>query len=199
MHSPEQSTNKLSPETRTLLLELASASISHGLEHGTPASVNIEEYSEELQAHRACFVTLNRNGALRGCIGHLEAIQALVKDVSDNAFAAAFQDPRFPRLNPAELDGLEIHISVLTPAEPLEFTTEQDLISKMRPGIDGLILEEGMHRGTFLPSVWAQLPAPEQFLQHLKLKAGLSPNHWSDRIRIYRYETESFPAEEINA
>ncbi|MES9934579.1 MAG: AmmeMemoRadiSam system protein A, partial [Candidatus Sedimenticola sp. PURPLELP] len=105
----------------------------------------------------------------------------------------------FPRLNPAELDGLEIHISVLTPAEPLEFTTEQDLISKMRPGIDGLILEEGMHRGTFLPSVWAQLPDPEQFLQHLKLKAGLSPNHWSERIRIYRYETESFPAEEINA
>ncbi|MET0049326.1 MAG: AmmeMemoRadiSam system protein A [Sedimenticola sp.] len=195
MLSTEETGKMLSDEARRTLLALAEASIRHGLDKGTPLAVEVADYPEELQAERACFVTLNRQGNLRGCIGHLEAIQQLVKDVADNAFAAAFMDPRFPRLDPREMEGLEIHISVLTPAVPLEFNSEQELLSKMRPGVDGLILTEGMRRGTFLPSVWDQLPQPEQFLSHLKLKAGLPANHWSDEIKIYRYETESFAAE----
>ncbi|OOZ36994.1 AmmeMemoRadiSam system protein A [Solemya velesiana gill symbiont] len=199
MHSPEKIGSRLYTAGRKTLLELAEASIRHGLDTGAPLSVDARDYPGELQAERACFVTLNHSGMLRGCTGHLETIQELVKDVAENAFSAAFRDPRFPRMTPVEMDGLEIHISVLTPAVPLEFTTEQDLIAKMRPGVDGLILQEGMRRGTFLPSVWEQLPQPEHFLKHLKLKAGLPADHWSDDITIFRYETESFSAEDISA
>ncbi len=184
---------RLSDVLRRQLLELAGESIRHGLDRGTPLPIDSREYPPELQAQRACFVTLNRQGMLRGCIGHLEAIEPLVTDVVRNAFAAAFQDPRFPPLSREELDGLELHISILTPSRPLEFTSEEDLLSKTRPGVDGLILEDGPYRGTFLPSVWEQLPVPEQFLRHLKQKAGLPPNYWSQTLRIQRYETESFP------
>jgi AmmeMemoRadiSam system protein A len=183
----------LNEDLRSELLDIAAESIRHGLTQGGPLPVYVENYSPELQQQRACFVTLHRSGNLRGCIGHLEAIQALVKDVADNAYAAAFRDPRFPPVNPEEVNNLDIHISVLTPSEPLEFDSEQDLLGKIRPGVDGLILEEKNHRGTFLPSVWESLPQPRDFLQHLKLKAGLPGNYWSDRIRIYRYTSESFP------
>jgi len=146
-----------------------------------------------LRAERACFVTLKRHGELRGCIGHLEACAPLVCDVVENAFSAAFRDPRFAPLTPPELEDLEIHISVLTPAEPIAFDSEAELLRQIRPFVDGLILEEGLHRGTFLPSVWEQLPEPEQFLRHLKLKAGLGEHYWSGEMRVSRYETESFP------
>ena len=141
---------------------------------------------------RASFVTLHRQGELRGCIGHLEGVQPLVVDVAENAFAAAFRDPRFPPLAEPELAGLALHISVLTPATELEFESEQDLVAQLRPGIDGLILQEGAARGTFLPSVWESLPDPHQFLAQLKRKAGLPSDHWSERIRVFRYETEAF-------
>ncbi|HEB95866.1 MAG TPA: AmmeMemoRadiSam system protein A [Sedimenticola thiotaurini] len=192
MPSHDPAHTPLPPQDRRLLLRLARDSIRHGLETGRPLRVVTEEYPATLQERRAAFVTLNRNGALRGCIGHLEAIQPLVDDVAENAFAAAFRDPRFPPLSPDEFDDLEIHISVLTPAHPMTFDSEADLVRQLRPGEDGLILEEGPYRGTFLPSVWESLPRPEEFLRHLKMKAGLPPDHWSDRIRIYRYGTESF-------
>jgi len=192
MHSHETTTAGLPPQDRSLLLNLARDSIRQGLESGHPLQIRLEDYPQSLQARRAAFVTLNRRGALRGCIGHLEAIQPLVADVAENAFAAAFRDPRFPPLTANELDDLEIHISVLSPATPLTFSSEADLLHQMRPGIDGLILEDGPHRGTFLPSVWESLPQPLEFLRHLKMKAGLPADHWSDHVRVYRYETESF-------
>lgn len=192
MPSHETTTGGLPPQDRSLLLNLARDSIRQGLESGQPLQVRVEDYPPSLQAHRAVFVTLNRRGALRGCIGHLEAIQPLVVDVAENAFAAAFRDPRFPPLAAAELDDLEIHISVLSPATPLTFSSEADLLHQMRPSIDGLILEDGPYRGTFLPSVWESLPQPLEFLRNLKMKAGLSADHWSDHVRVYRYETESF-------
>lgn len=182
----------LSAASREILLDLAFESIRHGLSTEKPLQIDYKRYSAELQAKRACFVTLNREGALRGCIGHLEAIQPLVADVVESAYSAAFRDPRFKKLTEPELKGLEIHISVLTPSQPLTFDSEQDLISKIRPGIDGLILVEGSRRGTFLPSVWESLSSAEQFLQHLKIKAGLTPDYWSDSIQMFRYETESF-------
>jgi AmmeMemoRadiSam system protein A len=183
----------LNEDLRSELLHVAVDAIRHGLARGIPLPVRIQDYSPELQQPRACFVTLHLGGNLRGCIGHLEAMQALVKDVSDNAYAAAFRDPRFPPVNGNEVNRLDIHISVLGPSEPLHFDSEQDLLQKIRPGVDGLILEEKNHRGTFLPSVWESLPQPLDFLRHLKIKAGLSANYWSDEIKIYRYTTESFP------
>ncbi|VAX06193.1 COG2078: Uncharacterized ACR [hydrothermal vent metagenome] len=182
----------LSKQDRTTLLQIATDSICHGLSNGHALPVLIGNHSDDLKAHRASFVTLNRLGNLRGCIGHLEAINPLVKDVADNAFAAAFQDPRFPQLTNGELAGLEIHISVLTPATPMVFSSEENLISQLSPGQDGLILKEGAKQGTFLPSVWESLPRPEEFLKHLKLKARLPAAYWSDTIKVYRYETESF-------
>ncbi len=199
MPSPDSEQHTpLSPALRRELLQLAKASIRYGLEKGRPLPVQAGEYPPELQVRRAAFVTLNRNGMLRGCIGHLQAMAPLVQDVAENAYAAAFRDPRFPPLTLPELKGLEIHISILTPARPLEFSSEADLVARLRPGIDGLILEDGRHRGTFLPSVWESLPEPHEFLRHLKRKAGLPPDFWSDTVRILRYETESFSEQELD-
>jgi len=192
MSSTEGGQTTLSDSDRRLLLDLARSSIRYGLTHGRPKPVDPADYPPPLREPRAAFVTLNRNGQLRGCIGHLEASQALARDVADNAYAAAFRDPRFPPLTEAEYGDLEVHISVLSPPEPLPIVSEADLLQQMRPGVDGLILEEGYHRGTFLPAVWESLPAPEQFLAHLKLKAGLSPAYWSEGIRVARYTTEAF-------
>jgi AmmeMemoRadiSam system protein A len=195
MSSPEPVVPPLlTPSQRNTLLTTARASIRHGLDSGSALEVELEEFEQPLREQRACFVTLHRNRNLRGCIGHLEAVQPLIRDVAENAFAAAFKDPRFAPLKEDEMEGLDIHISILTLPRPLPFSTEQDLLSRLRPGIDGLILEDGAHRGTFLPSVWESLPDPESFLQHLKIKAGLPQNYWSDTVTVYRYETESFPA-----
>ena len=180
----------LSDEQQRYLLDLAWESIRHGLKHREPIPVNLEGLAQELKSLRATFVTLQRQGQLRGCIGRLEAARPLVEDIASNAYAAAFQDPRFPALRDNELEGLEIDLSLLTPAEPMSFTSEQDLLDQLQAGVDGVILVEGSRRGTFLPSVWEQLPEPRQFLQHLKLKAGLPEAYWSNSIKAYRYRTE---------
>lgn len=180
----------LNKEYRQRLVDLAESSIQHGLQTGRPLKINLDDYPEELTERRATFVTLEINHQLRGCIGMLEAVRPLAEDIAENAFSAAFKDPRFPPLEARELDNLDIHLSILTPAESVSFSSEQDLLSKMQPDIDGMILEEGRRRGTFLPSVWKSLPEPEQFLRHLKQKAGLPPDYWSKNIRIYRYQAE---------
>ena len=182
----------LSKEHQQRLLDLAKSSIQHGLQTGWPLPVNLADFPPELTERRATFVTLQKHRQLRGCIGMLEATRPLAEDVAENAFSAAFKDPRFPALSAAEFSELDIHISILTPAEPLAFTSEQDLLNQLQPGMDGLIFQEGLRRGTFLPSVWETLPSPEQFLRHLKQKAGLPPEYWSEHIRIYRYRTEMF-------
>lgn len=179
-----------SQQQRLTLLELARDAIAHGVDHGRALSIDTKDYDSELQQPRASFVTLHKNGQLRGCIGSLQASRSLVVDVSENAYAAAFRDPRFNPMDRSELDSLHISISVLTPAEAMSFKSEQDLIQQLKPDIDGLILEEGNKRGTFLPAVWEQLPKAEEFLQHLKLKAGLTTDYWSDSIKISRYSAE---------
>ena len=115
-----------------------------------------------------------------------------MEDVAENAFAAAFRDPRFPPLRPDEYPRLEYHISILNPPEPMTVTSEADLLQQLRPGVDGLVLIEGARRATFLPSVWEQLPDPRQFLAHLKMKAGLPADYWSDSLRFERYTVEEF-------
>lgn len=187
----------LAPEQRATLLDVARRSIETGLRTGRPYVVTPSEYHRDLKAVRASFVTLQIDGQLRGCIGHLEAVQPLVVDVAENAFAAAFRDPRFTPLREDEWPNVKIHLSILTPPEPMSFSDEGDLIAQIRPYEDGLIIQDGPNRGTFLPSVWESLPDPRDFLAHLKSKAGLAANHWSDQTEVYRYHTESFGEGEV--
>jgi AmmeMemoRadiSam system protein A len=177
---------------RQLLLQVAHDSIAHGLQHGQPVPIDACDYPESLRMPRATFVTLQEDGELRGCIGTLEAHQALVKDIADNAINAAFRDPRFAPLRADELSRLDIHISVLSPPQPMTFRDEVNLLAQLRPGIDGLILTAPGHRGTFLPSVWDSLPRAEEFLRHLKRKAGLPADYWSPELQVQRYTTEAF-------
>ncbi len=179
------------------MLALARDSIRHGLATGRPLEVDVTAFDPELRKPGASFVTLDAHGRLRGCIGSLEAYRPLVVDVADNAFNAAFRDPRFPPVREDEFEDLRIHVSVLSPPEPLQFRDEADLLAQLRPGVDGLILEDRGRRGTFLPSVWEPLPDRREFLAHLKLKAGLPPDHWSPTLRVWRYTTESFGEEDF--
>ncbi len=145
-----------------------------------------------LNEPRASFVTLHKNGALRGCIGSLAAHRPLGEDVAANAVAAAFHDPRFAPLAADEFAAIDIEVSVLSVPEKISFSDENELLCLLRPHIDGLILSYGNQRGTFLPQVWQQLPQPTQFLAHLKQKAGLSPDFWHPDIEISRYTVEAF-------
>ena len=138
----------------------------------------------------ATFVTLKLDGRLRGCIGSLQATRSLREDVVDNAVAAAFEDSRFPALAVDEFEGLTVEVSVLSQPEPIECGTETELLARLRPGIDGLVLEYGHHRATYLPQVWESLPKPEAFLRSLKLKARLDGDFWSDEMRFSRYTVE---------
>lgn len=183
----------LSREQQNQLLALAKNSIEYGLQNGRPLPVNLADFSPELTVKRATFVTLQKHHQLRGCIGMLEALRPLAEDIAKNAFAAAFNDPRFPPLRDDELADLEIHLSILSTPEPMLFSSEQNLLTQLQPGIDGLIFQVGHRRGTFLPSVWEQLPEPEQFLRHLKQKAGFSSDYWSDNIQVFRYRVEIIP------
>lgn len=176
---------------RETLLEIARDAIRHGLAAGRAPDFDAGDVPEDLRVPGAAFVTLTLDGQLRGCIGSLQAYRPLAADISDNAYNAAFRDPRFPPLKPAELDRLHLHISILTPPEPVEFASEDDLLAQLRPGVDGLIIAAAGRRGTFLPSVWEQLPERHDFLRHLKLKAGLPPDYWSDDVAVWRYATES--------
>jgi AmmeMemoRadiSam system protein A len=189
--APISYTDALDREHRIRLLDLAAASIEQGLA-GKRLAPRAAEYPLPLQIERASFVTLNIEGQLRGCIGTLEAWRPLVLDVAENAWSAAFRDPRFSPLRHDEFERLEIHLSLLTAPEELSFESEAELLAQLVPGVDGLILLEGALRGTFLPSVWESLPHPQEFLRQLKRKAGLPADYWSDSLQISRYRTESF-------
>lgn len=180
------------------MLHLAKRSITHTLNTGKVLELDLATVPPELTAQGACFVTLNLNARLRGCIGSPEAWRALATDVVENANRAAFHDPRFSPLNPNECDRLEVHISVLSPAEPFAIADQADLLAKLVPGTDGLIIADTVQgqtrRALFLPSVWKQLPQPEQFLAHLKAKAGLAPDQHSPEFKAWRFiaaETEA--------
>jgi len=182
----------LSEDHRQQLHELARYAIEFGLEHGRAPDIDTAGLDAELQHKRATFVTLHRHNELRGCIGILQPLRPLAEDVVHNAWAAAFSDSRFLPLTQDELEDLDIHISILGTPEPISFDSEQDLVRQIRPGVDGLILEDGYRKGTFLPSVWEQLPSRQEFFEHLKQKAGLPPDYWSDTLRLQRYTVEEF-------
>ena len=184
--------NELTTEEQKRLLQLAHDAIIYGVKHGIEMDIDPAAFGDSLIVKRATFVTLHLHHQLRGCIGTLAACQPLAKDVAHNAYAAAFLDPRFPPVTEDEANLIDIQISVLNPSEEMHFSSEQALLAQLRPNVDGLILSEGNLCGTFLPSVWESLKTPQDFLQHLKLKAGLPANYWSDTIKIKRYTTSSF-------
>ncbi|MCG8668896.1 MAG: AmmeMemoRadiSam system protein A [Pseudomonadales bacterium] len=186
--------SELNQTAKNQLLEIAEASVQSGVSSGRPIHIVLSEYDAKLSSERASFVTLHLAGQLRGCIGSLQAYRPLAQDVADNAFAAAFRDPRFPPVSAGEAAQLHFHISVLSETSPMSFKDEQDLLSQIRPEIDGLVLEDGFNRGTFLPSVWEQLPDKRDFLNQLKRKAGLPPDYWSNKLAISRYTVEDIEA-----
>ena len=184
---------------RRELLTLARASIDSALatgRNGEPAPFTAPLRSPALTERRSSFVTLRRGTELRGCCGTLDAPRPLGEDVWRNAWAAAFNDYRFQPLTAAEWPQINLHLSLLTPPEPLDVKTEAQLLAVLRPSIDGLILESEDGRATFLPAVWEQIPDPVQFVRQLKVKAGWPATYWSPRVRCSRYGTESFGEED---
>ncbi len=169
------------------LTELAWASIRHGLATGAPLPPPAERPGK-LAEPGAVFVTLNRHGQLRGCIGSPVAWRLLAEDICDNAFKAAFRDPRFSPLTAGEVEDLHLSLSVLTPPVPMRFADEADLLAQLRVRTDGLIIEDGGRRALFLPSVWEQLPDKRAFLGHLKAKAGMAVTHWSADFRASTFQ-----------
>jgi AmmeMemoRadiSam system protein A len=169
------------------LREVARAAIAHGLRRGQPPELDPADYPAPLRELRATFVTLRRRGDLRGCTGSLEARWPLVCDVARNAWRSASADPRFPPLSPRELGQIEVSVAVLSPLEPLVAESESELLARLRPGVDGLVLREGGFGATFLPAVWQSLPRPADFLEQLRQKAGLPPGYWSATLRFERY------------
>lgn len=182
----------LSAEDRRTLVSLARESIRVRLLFDRDLRIDEIAFSPALQQWAASFVTLKIHGKLRGCIGTLEARQPLVQDVVHNAAAAALDDPRFPPLTLEEESETSIDISVLTVPEPLQFTTEDELLAQLSPGVDGLTIEAGVHRSTFLPSVWGSLPDKAQFLRQLKLKAGMELDISPSKLKAWRYQADSF-------
>lgn len=181
-----------SAEERTAITDLARQSIAYGLKSHRPLQVDTKELPSCFNQPAAAFITLQKDHKLRGCIGSLEAHQTLGQEIADNAYSAAFRDSRFMPLSPEELDKLEIHVSILSSPQPMTFSSEANLLRQLVPGEDGLIIEDRGRRGTFLPSVWESLPDPGDFLRHLKQKAGLPANYWSDTLQVSRYHTESW-------
>jgi len=169
-----------------VLLPLARNAIAAGVGRAEPAPEDAAA-ATWLQAPGATFVTLTRDGRLRGCIGSLRAHRSIQADVQANAVAAAMRDPRFAPVTAGELDRIAVEVSLLSAAERLQFSSEAEALAQLRPGIDGLIFECGAARSTFLPQVWSQLPKPADFLAQLKRKAGLPGDFWSDEVRLSRY------------
>ena len=172
------------------LVGIAINSIHHGLDEGGALIQDPHAVNETLRRTAASFVTLKQRETLRGCIGSLERRRALADDVAENAFAAAFRDPRFPPLTRAELDFTAAEVSVLSTPIALDFDGETDLLAQLRPGTDGLIVEHDGHKATYLPSVWNMLPNPRSFIEQLRDKAGIEPQVPISALKVLRYTAQ---------
>lgn len=189
---------KLSEQEKSYLLRIAREAIVDAVTGKSIKRINLDELPEALRGNGASFVTLTKNGALRGCIGTLTAYQPLALDVQEHAIAAALQDYRFDKVTPSELKEIHIEISRLTMPERLSYDNAEELIHRLRPMIDGVILSDGYHKATFLPQVWDQLPNPQDFLSHLCLKMGVPSNFWRKKIlEVSTYQVEDFHEEMI--
>jgi AmmeMemoRadiSam system protein B/AmmeMemoRadiSam system protein A len=192
--APAMSPADLTADDEDQILEVAVEAIRARLEGRALPPPDIDGPSR-LRAPAATFVTLRDGRRLLGCIGSIEARRALLDDVADNAVGAAFRDPRMPALTPFEFGRMSVHVSVLTPPEPLPVASLIELREAVVPGVDGLLIEAGRRRGTFLPSVWQQVPEPSDFLAQLWRKAGLAPRAWPTRLQVWRYRAVEFGEE----
>lgn len=185
--------DKLTDEEQRALLDLARQALETGVRGQKLPPLDLQSLPPCLREPGASFVTLTINGNLRGCIGALEPCQPLAEDVREHAVAAALQDYRFPNVGPEELPQIAIEISRLTTPVPLEYSTPEDLLSKLRPGIDGVVLRDGARRATFLPQVWEKLPDPADFLGNLCYKMGAAPDLWRKKhLDVLVYQVEEF-------
>jgi AmmeMemoRadiSam system protein A len=185
--------NPLSTEERQILLKLARQAIETAVNGQNLPPLDLQSQPAALREQGATFVTLTRDGELRGCVGALEPYQPLAEDVREHAIAAALQDYRFYPLQPDELPGIAIEISRLTLPEDFPYDTPQDLLKRLRPGVDGVTLFDGWRKATFLPQVWEKLPQPERFLDHLCDKMGAPPDLWRHKkLRVQTYQVEEF-------
>ena len=183
----------LTPVDQEILLEIARRSITLAARGVSLPPLALDGLPPHLTMPGASFVTLTTRGELRGCVGALEPYQTLAEDVWEHAEAAAVRDYRFPPIRECELPEIEIEISFLTQPEPLEYNSPQELLARLRPGVDGVILRDGMHRATFLPQVWEKLPRPDMFLDHLCLKMGAHEDLWRRKhLQVFIYQVECF-------
>ena len=175
------------------LLALARQALEASVAGKSLPPLRLDQLSPRLQEPGATFVTLTYKGELRGCIGALEAYQPLAEDVRQHAIAAALDDPRFNPVQVTELNYIEIEISYLTVPEPLEYDHPVALLEILRPGVDGVILRDGMRRATFLPQVWEKIPDKAMFLSHLCEKMGVPHDLWTrKRLQVFIYQVEEF-------
>ncbi len=182
---------------KKFLLKLARGTIEHFLKTGNLLKLDEKTLlgypDSPLREKKGCFVTLNVHSALRGCIGHLLPVQPLYKDVIENAYNAAFQDPRFPPMVKSEFDDVSIEISVLDVPQKLDYKDAADLVAKISKTKPGIILGKGYRQATFLPQVWEDLSKPEEFLGHLCMKAGMPPSEWrTGTLEIQTYDVDKF-------
>jgi uncharacterized protein len=185
--------DRLTPEEKQTLLKLARESLEAGVKHQPLPAIDANGLTQSLRADGAAFVTLTVDGDLRGCIGALEPYQSLAEDVREHAVAAALEDYRFPQVQPHELAGIQIEVSRLTLPRQLEYTDAEDLLAKLRPGVDGVILRDGIRRATFLPQVWEKIPDPAAFLANLCYKMGAAPDTWKRKhLEVLIYQVEEF-------
>ena len=186
--------DKLTFEEQQTLLRMARDAVERGVRGEKLMPLDESTISPRLREDGASFVTLTTGGQLRGCIGGLEARQSLAEDVRQHAVAAALGDPRFHPVSERELNGIQIEVSRLTRPLPLEYKDTNDLLSKLRPHLDGVILHDGLyHRGTFLPQVWEKIPDPAEFLSNLCYKMGVSKNLWRNKhLDVLTYQVEEF-------
>ena len=188
---------KLNEAQGQLLVKLARYTLMKRLGQQIPQSkfdsLNTALTDSCFQRTCGVFVTLTVNGQLRGCIGNLTSDESLVSGVRRNAINAAFHDPRFASLSGSELDRIEIEISILSEPQPLIYRDGDDLLNKLRPNIDGVIIRKEVASATFLPQVWEQLPRPQDFLAHLCVKAGLASDSWQNsKLEVSSYQVQYF-------
>ena len=188
----------LSPADRHTLLTIAREAVAAAVNNQPLPTLDLDTLSPALREIRSCFVTLTIGGTLRGCIGGIEAMVLLALDVQEHAVGAALNDYRFPPVTSAEAPQLRIEISILTTPEPVPYHKPEELLTLLRPHIDGVILRLGSHRATFLPQVWDKVPDPELFLEMLSEKMGADRSAWrSPAIKVYRYQVEEFEEEKV--
>ncbi len=182
-----------SSEERAQLLRLARRSLAEVVTNNALPEVATNAFPQNFVDVKGCFVTLTEQGRLRGCIGHILPQEPLYKAVMDNSLNAATRDPRFRPVRPEELDRVNIEISVLTVPEPLAFNSPEDLLAKLQPGRDGVVLRMGGLSATYLPQVWEQIPDKTQFLDTLAEKAGAAAGDWrAPGTQVFTYRVESF-------